>query len=112
MSGHDIEAFARVVGDMDVTGVTLVVLMGRERSAQLGQVLLDRGWAGSTPAALVFDASGASQDVWRGSIGELVTASLSNSTGRPATIVIGEVVDIGVGAVVDELRDTPRKRRG
>src|SRR5437773_8869465 len=57
VSGHDEEAFASAVGQLQPNGVTLVVLMGVGRSAAIACQLIDRGWARGTPAAVIVDAS-------------------------------------------------------
>jgi uroporphyrin-III C-methyltransferase/precorrin-2 dehydrogenase/sirohydrochlorin ferrochelatase len=111
VSGHDGRAFERVAGRLDIAGVTLVILMGRRRAGGIAQALLDCGWSGSTPAAIVFDASGADQDVWRGTIQGLAAAEPCDGEGRPATIIVGDVVNIGMEAAIDERNERARERR-
>jgi uroporphyrin-III C-methyltransferase/precorrin-2 dehydrogenase/sirohydrochlorin ferrochelatase len=95
VSGHDVEAFSSSTSGLDPRGVTLVVLMGLARSATLAGRLLDSGWAGETPAAVIVDASSTGQRVWRGTLGELAAgASDDVGAGAPGTIVVGEVVSL------------------
>ena len=101
VSGHDAESFDASLGQLAPNGITIVVLMGMGRRAEIAARLLARGWAGSTPAAIVADASRC-QQVWRGTLDGL---SEGASTGDaiegdgPATIVIGAVaaLDLAVG---------------
>jgi uroporphyrin-III C-methyltransferase/precorrin-2 dehydrogenase/sirohydrochlorin ferrochelatase len=97
VSGHDVEAFSSATRGLDPRGVTLVVLMGLARAATLGGRLLDCGWAGETPAAMIVDASSTGQRVWRGTLGELAAGASDDVLGKagaPGTIVVGEVVSL------------------
>jgi uroporphyrin-III C-methyltransferase / precorrin-2 dehydrogenase / sirohydrochlorin ferrochelatase len=97
VSGHDVEAFSSATSGLDPRGVTLVVLMGLARAATLAGRLLDRGWMGETPAAVIVDASAAGQRVWRGTLGELAAGAPDDilaRAGAPGTIVVGEVVSL------------------
>jgi uroporphyrin-III C-methyltransferase/precorrin-2 dehydrogenase/sirohydrochlorin ferrochelatase len=98
VSGHDEAAFGSAVENVSPNDVTIVVLMGLSRRASLASRLMDRGWAGRTPAAIVVDASGPEQSVWHGTLEELGSASIEVE-GGPATIVVGEVV--ALAAVVN-----------
>src|SRR5688572_11793797 len=66
VSGHEDEAFTQAIAQLAPNGVTLVVLMGVGRRAEIAERLLARGWARNTPAALIADASRPGQQVWRG----------------------------------------------
>jgi uroporphyrin-III C-methyltransferase/precorrin-2 dehydrogenase/sirohydrochlorin ferrochelatase len=100
VSGHDVEAFSSATRGLDPRGVTLVVLMGLARAATLGGRLLDGGWAGETPAAVIVDASSTGQRVWRGTLGGLAAGASDDvniapgGSGAPGTIVVGEVVSL------------------
>ena len=107
VSGHDEATFRSAVHELRPDGITLIVLMGLGRSSALAMTLLDRGWSRSIPAAIVVDASRPSQQVWRGTVGELaagVEADVGLVTGGPGTLVIGEVVAVAGGATVFERR--------
>jgi uroporphyrin-III C-methyltransferase len=93
LSGHDARAFAAATRGLAGRPLTLVVLMGLSRAAEIAGVLIDDGWRPGTPAAVVADATTPRQRVWRGTLGEL--AAMTPETmfpDRAATIVIGDVV--------------------
>jgi uroporphyrin-III C-methyltransferase/precorrin-2 dehydrogenase/sirohydrochlorin ferrochelatase len=106
VSGHDDEAFRPAVEALPPTGVTLVVLMGLGRSAAIAATLVERGWSPETPAAIVVDASMASQHVWRGTLGRL--AEKGDGKAGPGTIIIGDVVAL---ALVNEDTEARPKRK-
>ena len=108
VGGHDEAAFASAVLNVRPNDATLVVLMGMARRAALSGCLIDAGWAHSTPAAIVVDASKREQAVWFGTLEQLASAPDVESEG-PATIVIGAVVALAAasGAGVDEARVAP-----
>ena len=93
VGGHEEEAFGSAIGALEPNGITLVVLMGVGRRVRLACRLLDRGWAGGTPAAIIVDASRPSQTVWRGTLHELASAEIDLvEDDGPGTIVVGQVV--------------------
>jgi uroporphyrin-III C-methyltransferase/precorrin-2 dehydrogenase/sirohydrochlorin ferrochelatase len=99
VSGHDERAFGLTVAGVAPNGVTLVVLMGIARIAQLGAHLLGKGWAPATPAAVVSGASTALQRAWRGSLGDLAAGRVPlDARAGAGTIVIGEVVSLAGSA--------------
>ena len=95
-TGHDVDRLTRLVGSIDPGSVTLVVLMGTDRRAEIADAILDAGWQPSTPAAIIRDASLPEQTVWAGGLGALATAPDSAS---PGTIVIGSVVALRNGLI-------------
>ena len=101
VSGHDDKVFADLAGRLAPKGVTIVVLMGLAKRAALASVLVARGWAGRTPAALVADASLPGQAAWRGTLDDLAAgepALESHEAGGPATLVVGEVAALHLTA--------------
>jgi uroporphyrin-III C-methyltransferase/precorrin-2 dehydrogenase/sirohydrochlorin ferrochelatase len=98
VSGHDERVFASAIGGLEPNGVTVVVLMGLGRSADLAKLLVKRGWAAATPSAAIFDASCTAQRVWRGTLSDLAAEDLGTGQRGAATIVIGEVARMGTGA--------------
>ena len=96
VSGHDPQAFASAIGQLQPNGVTVVVLMGLGRSAAIAGELVDRGWARGTPAAVVIDASRPEQIVWRGTLDQLAANGATVDAAGAGTIVIGDVVAIGL----------------
>jgi len=97
VSGHDVEAFSAATSGLEPRGVTLVVLMGLARTAALAARLLDQGWIGETPAAVIVDASSSGQQVWRGTLSDLAGGApdvVAGAAAAPGTIVVGEVVSL------------------
>ena len=86
----------RTAGAAD--GITVVVMMGLGRSAAVASQLIDRGWSRGTPAAVIVDASRPQQQVWRGTLDELAADRVSIDYRGAGTIVIGEVVTVGMHA--------------
>jgi uroporphyrin-III C-methyltransferase/precorrin-2 dehydrogenase/sirohydrochlorin ferrochelatase len=110
VSGHDETLFARLVGEIAPEHVTLVVLMGRGRRAALAGVLLDRGWASDTPAAVIADASRSGQQVWRGTVADLARGEGALEGDGPATLVVGETAALALAA--EERESEPVRARG
>ncbi len=96
VSGHDVQAFADAVGQLKANGVTLVIMMGVGRRAELVAHLIDRGWALDTPVAMVAAASTERQQSWRGVLAGLAEATISGED--PAVMIVGEVAALDVTA--------------
>jgi uroporphyrin-III C-methyltransferase len=105
VSGHDENAFASAIHQLQPNGVTIVVLMGLGRSAAIASRLIDRGWSRGTPTAIIVDASRPQQQVWRGTLdalavvdgGRIRSPGLTPTDGA-GTLVIGDVVAVGMRA--------------
>jgi uroporphyrin-III C-methyltransferase/precorrin-2 dehydrogenase/sirohydrochlorin ferrochelatase len=95
VSGHDEEAFASAITGLEPGGTTIVALMGVGRSAALARRLIERGWTGATPAAVIVDASMPGQQVWRGTLDDLAAERADITAAGPGTIVVGAVVALG-----------------
>ena len=91
ISGHDREVFAATIGALRPNGITVVILMGFGRRAELAQHLVQAGWDGVTPSALVADGTLSTQRTWRGTLGDLAAGRSALETDGPAIIVIGAV---------------------
>jgi uroporphyrin-III C-methyltransferase / precorrin-2 dehydrogenase / sirohydrochlorin ferrochelatase len=91
VSGHSEEAYGPVLDGFTPGSLTVVVLMGLASRADLASRLLRRGWPPATPAAVLLATSTPAESTWTGSLSELGTTALEAS-GRPGTIVIGDVV--------------------
>src|SRR5262245_23776879 len=102
ISGHDEEAFAQAIGQLTPNGMTLVIMMGVGRKAILGRHLIERGWAGETPAAIVAAASTERQRAWRGVLADLLSEESTFEGDDPAVIVVGQVAALNVTEVVRE----------
>jgi uroporphyrin-III C-methyltransferase / precorrin-2 dehydrogenase / sirohydrochlorin ferrochelatase len=96
VGGHDQEAFTRAIGKVTPNVATLVILMGVGRRVALARELIARGWAGSTPSAIVLDASRPTQEVWRGTLDEMAIERVDAEHEGAGTIVVGEVVALSV----------------
>jgi uroporphyrin-III C-methyltransferase len=110
VSGHDEAAFASAIGQLQPNHVTVVVLMGVGRAAALVALLVERGWARGTPAAMVFAASTPRQQAWYGRLGDLASDTLAavvDGGDDPGTLIIGDVVTIAarIGASDDGASD-------
>jgi uroporphyrin-III C-methyltransferase/precorrin-2 dehydrogenase/sirohydrochlorin ferrochelatase len=110
VSGHDVDTFGRLIGELRPNGVTLVVLMGAARRMEIASLLLERGWHGATPAAIVSSGSLPQQEVWRGTIERLARGGATLEGHGPAVIVVGDVAAL---ALVDlPAQDIPAEGLG
>lgn len=91
VSGHDVVAFTRTIAMVRPAGVTLVILMGFGRRAELAASLIAAGWAIDTPSAAISDGTAAHQQVWRGTLNELAWATVGLEPSGPVLIVVGAV---------------------
>jgi uroporphyrin-III C-methyltransferase/precorrin-2 dehydrogenase/sirohydrochlorin ferrochelatase len=98
VSGHDEAAFRTAIAGVRPRSSTLVVLMGLKRSAAIAWALVDAGWPRLTPAAIVVDAWTDRQQLWRGTLDELAADSVTLENAGAGTIVIGDVVALGIEA--------------
>ena len=96
VSAHEEEAFAAAVAQLQPNGLTLVVMMGMGRSTVVASRLIDRGWSRGTPAAVIVDATRPGQQVWRGTLDQLASDAVAIDACGAGTIVIGEVVTVGL----------------
>jgi len=118
VSGHAESAYAPILGSLAAGAATVVVLMGLGRRVELAAFLIARGWAASTPAAIVLGASHPGASAWTGPLASLgepdigersepggVGATAASPLGRgrsprgidselPGLLVIGEVVSL------------------
>jgi uroporphyrin-III C-methyltransferase len=102
VSGHDDDAFTPAIGQLTPNGVTVVVLMGLGRSASIASALIDRGWSRGTPAAIIVDAWKPQQQTWRGTLDQLAADSVEIDASGAGTIVIGDVVTVGIQRTVQD----------
>jgi uroporphyrin-III C-methyltransferase len=98
VSAHEEEAFASAVAQLQPNGLTLVVMMGMGRSSAVAWRLIDRGWSRGTPVAVIVDATRPEQQVWRGTLDQLASDAVAVDGCGAGTIVIGDVVTIGLAA--------------
>jgi uroporphyrin-III C-methyltransferase len=96
ISGHAEAAYGPILDGIAPGALTVVVLMGVRARAAIAARMIARGWAASTPAAIVYGASHAGGFTWTGELSALGAAAFE--TELPAVLVIGEVV-----ALADQL---------
>jgi uroporphyrin-III C-methyltransferase/precorrin-2 dehydrogenase/sirohydrochlorin ferrochelatase len=96
VSAHEMQAFATAIGQLQPNGITVVVLMGLGRSADIASLLIDRGWSRGTPSAVIVDATRLEQQVWRGTLDDLAADRVDIDSNGAGTIVIGDVVAVGL----------------
>jgi uroporphyrin-III C-methyltransferase/precorrin-2 dehydrogenase/sirohydrochlorin ferrochelatase len=115
LSGHAEGTYAPILGSIAPGTLTLVVLMGLSSRAALSAFLLEKGWPGQTPAAILLAASTPDAFTWIGTLNGLGRAALpDNRADAPGTLVIGEVVSLAptLGAVQEFVRTAAGSGRG
>ena len=113
VSGHDERAFRPVLESLAPGDATIVVLMGLHARAALAELLLGRGFAARTPAAILFGASTEAAAVWRGDLAALGASVIpEGASGLPGTIVIGEVVSLADVIANSNPQEERRHARG
>ena len=100
VSGHDESSFRPVLSALPPGSLTVVVLMGLARRAEVAACLLDRGWPADTAAAIVCATAGPRTRIWCGTLERLGAAPDPAAADTPGTLVIGGVVDLR--AALDE----------
>lgn len=105
VSGHDESSFRPVLSALPPGSLTVVVLMGLARRAEVAACLLDRGWPADTAAAIVCATAGPPVRAWSGTLGRLGAAPHPAAADTPGTIVIGDVV--GLRAALDAAEQQP-----
>jgi len=103
VSGHAEAAWQPVLSGLAPKVSTVVVLMGLGARAEIAAFLLRRGWAASTPAAVLLAAGTPRAHTWTGSLRELGAATLPESLrDAPGTIVVGAVVTLAATSAEPE----------
>jgi len=92
VSGHATEAYAPILDGITPASLTLVVLMGIRTRGAIAACLMSRGWAPSTPTAIVYGASHPDSITWIGDLASLGEAAFA--TELPGIIVVGDVVSL------------------
>lgn len=106
VSGHDPATWAPVLQALPPHSATVVVLMGLRARSAIAQQLTAWGWDVSTPAAVVLDASHATQVVWTGSLAQMASGALAeHSSSSAGVLVVGKVV--GLAQVLGQGRADP-----
>jgi uroporphyrin-III C-methyltransferase len=93
LSGHSPAAYAPALESIAPGSITLVVLMGLAKRAELARLLLQRGWKAALPAAVCLSASTPRAQTWVGTLETLGAAELGDPD-APGILVVGEVVSL------------------
>ena len=95
VSGHAEEAWRPVLAGLSPGTLTVVVLMGLASRGSMAAALMARGWAPSTPAAILWGAGTPASARFVGSLADLGQAvAPSVARGAAGTIVVGAVVGL------------------
>jgi uroporphyrin-III C-methyltransferase / precorrin-2 dehydrogenase / sirohydrochlorin ferrochelatase len=95
VSGHSDAAWGPVLAGLTPGTVTVVVLMGLASRDAIAGTLVSRGWAPSTPAAILWGAGTDACARWVGPLADLGQAQAPpGAKGAPGTIVVGAVVGL------------------
>jgi uroporphyrin-III C-methyltransferase/precorrin-2 dehydrogenase/sirohydrochlorin ferrochelatase len=96
VSGHAEHAWAPLLEHLPPHAATIVVLMGLGSRQQIAERLIACGWKRDTPAAVIVAASTPRSWAWMGALDELAGGAGPETTEDAGTIVIGEVVRVGL----------------
>jgi uroporphyrin-III C-methyltransferase/precorrin-2 dehydrogenase/sirohydrochlorin ferrochelatase len=106
VAGHAGSSSGALLDAIAPGAMTLVVLMGVAHRAGTAAHLLERGWSGETPAAIVLGGSSPDAFTWRGTLAGLGAAALPpERLHLPGILVIGAVAALNhshVGAPAGE----------
>jgi uroporphyrin-III C-methyltransferase/precorrin-2 dehydrogenase/sirohydrochlorin ferrochelatase len=95
LTGHHEETYAPLLAGFAPGALTLVVMMGLRQRARVAELLVARGWAATTPAAIVVGAATPEAWRWTGTLDGLGAAEIPpESREAPGLLVIGEVVSL------------------
>lgn len=117
VSGHDAQVFSSAVHALRPNGITMVILMGYARRAELASQLVTGGWDGTTPAAIVGEGTWPTEQTWRGTLADLAGGQAAVDTRGPAILVIGSVAALNLngralaGTAAQDTTTEPRRRR-
>lgn len=107
VSGHSVPVFAEAVGSLGPDAVTVVILMGYARRAELAAALVARGWAASLPVAIVADGTLPGCEVWRGTLADLAAGHGALGSDGPALIVVGRVAALDLNSTISAAAEVP-----
>lgn len=95
VSGHTRDAYAAVLASLAPRSATVIVMMGLGAAHDIATLLIERGWGGDTPAAVLYGASTDAAASYVGTLGSLSQRIDGTHDRAPGTIVIGDVVRMG-----------------
>jgi len=95
VSGHAEAAYRPALASLAPNAATVVILMGLSARAPISGLLLERGWARETPAAILLGASTPSSWTWTGFLVDLGAVEIPNEVrDLPGCLCVGEVVSL------------------
>lgn len=95
ISGHAEAAYRPALESLAPNAATLVVLMGLSTRSSISSLLLQRGWAPATPAAILLGASSQLSWSWKGPLVDLGEAKIPDRLrDLPGCLCVGEVVSL------------------
>ncbi len=107
VSGHSVPVFSEAVAALSPASVTVVILMGYARRAQLAAALLRGGWDTALPVAIVADGTLPDREVWRGTLSDLAEGQGAIGTDSPALIVVGRVAALDLNSTINAVAEVP-----
>ncbi len=99
LSGHAAASYGPAIDSIAPGSLTLVVLMGMRTRGDIADRLVQRGWAGDTPVAIVLGASQPESQRWLGTLATLADAQID--TELAGVIVVGAVVELATQIASD-----------
>jgi uroporphyrin-III C-methyltransferase/precorrin-2 dehydrogenase/sirohydrochlorin ferrochelatase len=95
ITGHHEETYAPLLAAFPPGSLTLVVMMGLRQRARVAELLVARGWAHATPAAIVVGAATPDAWHWTGTLDGLGAAEIPpDAREAPGLLVVGQVVSL------------------
>ena len=94
VSGHAEEAYRPILQSLEPQSATVVVMMGLASIGNIASMLIARGWAAQTPAAVLLGAATSGSEVWTVTLADLQRGVTLDDETLPGTVVIGNVVGI------------------
>jgi uroporphyrin-III C-methyltransferase/precorrin-2 dehydrogenase/sirohydrochlorin ferrochelatase len=111
LTGHHEETYGPLLASFAPGSLTLVVMMGLRQRARVAELLVARGWAAATPAAIVVGAGTPESWRWTGALAEMGAAEIPpESREAPGLLVIGEVVSVAAALRIDAAGVAPNSR--
>jgi uroporphyrin-III C-methyltransferase / precorrin-2 dehydrogenase / sirohydrochlorin ferrochelatase len=112
VSGHAQDAYAPILEHLPPHVATVVVLMGFAERGRVANFLIARGWPADTPAAIVTNASQASERIWMGTLNFMGDAWPDATPADAHTLIIGDVVMAGAAIAAGLARGEKRSSDG
>jgi uroporphyrin-III C-methyltransferase/precorrin-2 dehydrogenase/sirohydrochlorin ferrochelatase len=95
LTGHHEETYGPLLASFLPGSLTLVVMMGLRQRARVAELLVARGWAPGTPAAIVVGAATPEAWRWTGALADLGAVGIPpQAREAPGLLVVGEVVSL------------------